>query len=101
MAYSDLRDFIEQIKDQDRLRVVEGADPYVEIGNITEVAAGLSDCPALLFDRIKGVKPGFRILSNALTTPQRAGLALGLDIGLPPVEMLKAWMAKRQNLRKY
>ena len=101
MAYSDLRDFIGQVKDQDRLRVVEGADPYIEIGNITEVAAGLPECPALLFDKIKGVEPGFRILSNVLTTPQRAGLALGLDIKLSPVEMLKAWMARRQNLRRY
>ena len=53
------------------------ADPHFELGGITEVAAGTPECPALLFDRIKGYPPGFRVFTNATTTPQRAALALG------------------------
>jgi UbiD family decarboxylase len=94
----DLRDFIAAVDALGALRRVEGADPHHEIGAITEVAAGMADCPALLFDHIKGVPPGFRILSNAVTSPQRAALALGIDPQLRPLDALKAWMTKRQSL---
>ena len=57
------------------LRRIDGADPHHEIGGITEVAAGLSPAPALLFDRIEGFPAGHRIFSNAVTTPPRAALA--------------------------
>src|SRR5262245_39893897 len=96
--YRDLRVFIAEIEKLGVLRHVEGADPHHEIGAITEVAAGMPECPALLFDRIKGHAPGFRILTNATVSPQRAALALGLDPELRPLEALKAWMVKRQTL---
>ncbi len=76
-----------------------GADPRFEIGGITEVAAGRPDCPALLFDQIKGFPRGFRIFTNATTSPQRAALALGIDPSLRPLDALKAWMEKRKTLQ--
>src|ERR1700758_1246716 len=76
--YRDLREFIAAVDKLGALRRIEGADPRFEIGGITEVAAGRPDCPALLFDAIKGVPPGFRIFTNATTNVQRASLALGL-----------------------
>ena len=79
--YKDLREFIAAVDKLGALRRIEGADPRFEIGGITEVAAGLPDCPALLFDGIKGFPPGFRIFTNATTNVQRAALALGLDPG--------------------
>ncbi len=98
MPYQDLRDFITQIDTLKALRRIDGADPHHEIGAITEVAAGMPDCPALLFDRIKGHRAGYRILTNAVTNPQRAALALGIDPTLRPLDILKAWMGKRQTL---
>src|ERR1700734_312738 len=97
--YKDLREFIAAVDKLGALRRIDGADPRFEIGGITEVAAGLPDCPALLFDTIKGFPPGFRIFTNATTNVQRAALALGLDPGLRPLDALKAWMEKRKNLR--
>ena len=97
--YQDLREFIAKVDELGALRRVDGADPRFEVGGITEVAAGLPDCPALLFDRLKGYAPGFRIFTNATTTPERAALALGLDPKLRPLDALKAWMKKRQKLR--
>jgi 3-polyprenyl-4-hydroxybenzoate decarboxylase len=79
------------------LRRIEGADPRFEIGGITEIAAGRSDGPAPLFDAIKGFPRGFRIFTNATTSPQRAALALGIDATLRPLDTLKAWMDKRAN----
>src|SRR4029077_17336867 len=97
--YRDLREFIAAVDKLGALRRIEGADPRFEIGGITEVAAGLPDCPALLFDGIKGFSPGFRVFTNATTNVQRAALALGLDPALRPLDALKAWMEKRKVLR--
>jgi UbiD family decarboxylase len=97
--YKDLRQFIDLVDKLGALRRIDGADPHFEIGGITEVAAGLPDCPALLFDNIKGYKPGFRVFTNATTNVQRAALALGLDPALRPLDALKAWMEKRKTLR--
>ena len=97
--YKDLREFIELVDALGALRRIEGADPRFEIGGITEVAAGLPECPALLFDHIKGHGGGFRVFSNATTNVQRAALALGLDPTLRPLDALKAWMEKRKGLQ--
>ena len=98
MIYKDLRGFIKQVDELGALRRVNGADPRYELGGITEVAAGSAECPALLFDRIKGFAPGFRVFTNATTTPQRAALALGIDPSLAPLDALKEWMKRRQAL---
>jgi 4-hydroxy-3-polyprenylbenzoate decarboxylase len=97
--YKDLREFIGLVDKLGALRQIEGADTRFEIGGITEVAAGLPDCPALLFDSIKGFPRGTRIFTNATTNVQRASLALGLDPALRPLDALKAWMEKRKDLR--
>ena len=96
--YADLREFIARADELGVLRRIDGADPYCELGAITEVAAARPDCPALLFDRITGHAKGFRVLTNTTTSPQRAALALGLDPLLPPLEALKAWKARRSTL---
>jgi 4-hydroxy-3-polyprenylbenzoate decarboxylase len=67
VTYDDLREFINQVADLQALRHVAGADPKFEIGGFTEVAAGLPDCPALLFDHIHGYPAGFRVFTNATT----------------------------------
>src|SRR5919109_170018 len=97
--YKDLREFIELVDRLGALRRIDGADPNFEIGAITEVAAGRSDGPALLFDAIKGFPRGFRIFTNATTSLQRAALALGIDPALRPLDALKAWMEKRKTLQ--
>jgi len=101
VSYKDLRDFITQVDDLKALRRINGADPRFEIGGITEVAAGLPECPALLFDDIKGHARGFRVFTNATTNAQRAALALGIDPMLKPLDALKAWMVKRQTLKTH
>lgn len=101
MSYKDLREFIKQVADVSALRHVAGADAKFEIGGITEVAAGLPDCPALLFDRIKGYPAGFRVFTNATTSAQRAALALGIDPALRPLDALKVWKERRRHLKPH
>ena len=96
--YQDLREFITLVDKLGALRRIEGADPKFEIGAITEVAAGSADCPALLFERMHGCAPGFRVFTNATTTPARAALALGIEPTLRPLDALKEWMKKRKTL---
>jgi hypothetical protein len=93
--YKDLRDFVESVEQLGALRRIDRADPQFEIGAITEVAAGRPGGPALLFDDIKGFPRGFRILSNAVTNPPRAALALGLDPSMRPLDALKARLGRR------
>ena len=97
-TYNDLRDFISKVEKLDTLRYVNGADPHLEVGGVTEVAAGTAECPALLFDAMPKFKKGFRIFTNALNTPQRAALALGIDPSLHPVDALREWMKRRKTL---
>jgi UbiD family decarboxylase len=99
--YKDLREFIELVDKLGALRRIEGADLRDEIGGITEVAAGRPDGPALIFDAIPGFARGWRIFTNAATTPQRAALALGIDPTLRPLDALKAWMEKRKTLEPH
>ena len=99
--YADLREFIDRVEALGVLRRIEGADPHLEIGAITEVAAGRPDCPALLFTAIKGAPEGLGVLTNATTTPQRAALALGLDPALSPLDALKAWKGRRASLQMH
>jgi UbiD family decarboxylase len=99
VGYRDLREFIEQVDQLGALRRIDGADAAYEIGGVTEVAAGMANPPALLFDNIAGYKPGFRIFSNATMTPQRAALALGVDPFLRPLDALKCWKDRRGTLK--
>jgi UbiD family decarboxylase len=98
VPYADLREFIARVDELGALRRIEGADPTFELGGITEVAAGTPECPALLFDAIKGYPRGFRIFTNATVSAQRAALALGIDPQLRPVDALKAWRDRRASL---
>ncbi|HEV2631058.1 MAG TPA: UbiD family decarboxylase [Pseudolabrys sp.] len=98
-GYDDLREYVAQVEKLGALRKIDAADPYLEVGAVTELAAGTADCPALLFDNFKGFAPGFRIFTNATTNVQRASLALGIDPNLRPLEALKAWMQRRGTLK--
>ncbi|MDB5338192.1 MAG: UbiD family decarboxylase [Planctomycetaceae bacterium] len=98
-SYRDLRGFIDEVDAIGALRHVKGADPYLEIGAITEVAAGLPECPALLFSDIKGFPQGYRIFTNATVHARRAALALGISTSLSPLEALKTWKQRRTLLK--
>ena len=99
VAYRDLRDFISMVDRIGDLKHVSGAALEFEIGAITEVAAGMERCPALLFDKIPGQPAGNRVFTNATVNARRAALALGIDHQLSPLDALKAWMKKRAGLK--
>lgn len=80
MSATDFRRFIALLDEAGELvRVGEDVDWDLEVGERTRrEAAGRNR--AVLFERIQGY-PGARILSNAIGSPSRIGIALGLPAG--------------------
>ncbi|WP_338727456.1 UbiD family decarboxylase [Haladaptatus sp. DJG-WS-42] len=79
MSFHDLRGYIEFLDEQGELKVVDGADWELEIGGLTELMIKQRPSPALLFDNIVGHEPGYRLLSNATTTPLQFSAGMGYE----------------------
>lgn len=92
--FNDLREFIKQVEELGECRVIEGADWDLEIGSICELSISVPDPPLLLFDKIKGYQPGYRIAANWLNSCRRISLALGLPDNLRPLGLVRAWRDK-------
>jgi 4-hydroxy-3-polyprenylbenzoate decarboxylase len=78
--FDDLRGFIEKAGALGECQVVEDADWNLEIGTITELMASDPGSPLLLFDKIKGYEPGYRVASNIFTSLRRTALGMGIDL---------------------
>ena len=100
MAFTDLRTFIDGAARIGELKVIDGAHWNLEIGCLTELMAE-QEGPLLLFDKIVDYPEGFRIATNALATPRRFALALGLPTDVPKLEILKAWRNKIRDLKPF
>jgi 4-hydroxy-3-polyprenylbenzoate decarboxylase len=81
-AVCDLREWLHAVQAHDQLKTVEGADWNLEIGVISELNYRRKGHAALLFDRIAGYPPGFRVLTGSTGTPQR----LGITFNMGPLE---------------
>lgn len=94
---SDLREWLKLVEEMGELRRVEGADWDLEIGGITEVNNKNKRAPALLFDRIKGYPPGYRIVTGTTGTPGRLGATLRLSTIFSNQELVQALRGKSQE----
>ena len=84
----DLRDWLQRVAQLDDLQIVTGADWNLEIGVINELWG--CEAQALLFDEIPGFPKGYRVLTNALNSPQRIALTLGLPPIADKLELVRA-----------
>jgi 4-hydroxy-3-polyprenylbenzoate decarboxylase len=98
VRWTDFREFLAVVERRGDLRVVEGADCDLEIGTLTELMAERNG-PLLLFDRIPGYPPGYRIAAKPYTTPARTAIALGLPEDATPFELFKLWREKVRGYR--
>jgi UbiD family decarboxylase len=64
-AEGDLRELIRIADAMGELEVIEGADAHLEIGALYELSLQHEIPPVLLFDHIKGYKPGYRVVGGA------------------------------------
>src|SRR5574341_279657 len=90
---TDMRGYIEILKQMGELRELEGVDLNLEVGALTERAAE-NEGPALLFSDFKGYPRGFRVISNVFRTCRRTAPAMGLSTDLKGVDFLYAWRKK-------
>jgi hypothetical protein len=74
---SDMRGYIETLKQMGELRELTGVDLNLEVGALTERAAE-KEGAALLFNNFKGYPSGFRVISNVFRTCRRTGPAMGI-----------------------
>ena len=90
LSYNDFRGFIEEAKKISDYRVIEGADWDAEIGALVESTAELvSQPPMLIFDKINGYPPGFRVCSLPYASYKRVALAMGLPVDKSKLEVLR------------
>ena len=93
--YKDLREFIEQVDKLGALRRIDGADPrFRDRRHHRGRGRARRNARRCCSTASRASPRGFRIFTNATTTPQRAALALGIDPALRPLDALKAWMAE-------
>jgi 4-hydroxy-3-polyprenylbenzoate decarboxylase len=90
MLYNDLREYVKEAEKLGELKVIEGADWDLEVGTITELMAK-ANTPLLLFDKIKGYPPGYRIVTNLAASKKRVSMFLGLPEKEKPIDYVKAW----------
>ena len=91
MAVDDLRAWIERIDEMGQLTRVSGADPLHEIGGLVDMFQWDMEKPALLFERIKGLDPSFKLLANVFTSLPRINLSLDLPIDYSRREVVREW----------
>lgn len=85
---TDLRSWLCGIEELGELKRVDGVDWNKEIGTLVELNAKARG-PALLFDKIKGCAPGFRILAGSMSSAKRLTLTLGLPTELEGLDLIR------------
>jgi 4-hydroxy-3-polyprenylbenzoate decarboxylase len=105
IAYKDVREWVDQAKEIGELRVIEGADPNLEVGTIVQINSR-NEGPALLFRKLKGHSDGFRVLTNSMANIRTVNLVFGLPIENSIQESVEAlrvkageWAAKANDFR--
>ncbi|MBI5828593.1 MAG: UbiD family decarboxylase, partial [Chloroflexi bacterium] len=94
MPFKDLREFIGRLATEGELHRIEAeVDWDLEIGAITRRGIEL-ELPAMLFEKIKGFPPDYRVLGNLLTPTRpvkqgRLSLALDLPKDTPPLKVIE------------
>ena len=81
MNYQGLRDWLAQIAQRGELTTLENVDWNLEMGAIVDVLYREHPPypPALLFDKIKDHRPGYRALFGHFASPERIALTLGVS----------------------
>ncbi len=100
MIFNDMREFITEVERLGECKLIEGADWDLEIEAITAWQAEAGNSPLLLFDKIKGYKAGYRVVTNLFNTPKRVALAFGLPREVKGIELVKAWREKTRKALK-
>src|SRR5258707_12039929 len=100
-SYDDVRQWLEFVESMGELKRINGADWNLEIGTMAELIyrERSGTIPALLFDRIKGYREGFRILFGQQTSYRRLALMAGLPMDSVGLKLVSRFKEKLNKLR--
>lgn len=84
----DLRGWLDVMRGRGLVRDVRGADWDLEVGGIADLNVK-RDKWVLLFDEIKGYRPGFRIVTGTLLDAARVSYTFGADTGADPQALVR------------
>lgn len=94
-SYDGFRTFLEDCRRIGEVTDINNADWDLEIGTLTEAAAELLVNPSMLmFDKIKGYPPGFRVASLPMASQGRVALIVGLPTDRPKLELVRMMARK-------
>jgi 4-hydroxy-3-polyprenylbenzoate decarboxylase len=91
LDYRDLREWLRAVDGMGELRELEQIDARDDIGAITDFIHHSPHSPALLFGKVPGYDPGFRVLVNQLGSRRRLAYSWGLPADLSALELVQAW----------
>ncbi len=94
----DLRTWLEGVEKLGELKVLKGADWDIEIGAITELLHHRAESPAVVFDEIKGYPPGYRVVSNTLSSLRRLAFTMNMSPDYSKLEFIKALKKRTQEV---
>jgi UbiD family decarboxylase len=98
-THEDLRDLLVRFREMGELEVIGGADSHLELSALAEVVTTRfpGTEPALLFDRIPGYAPGFRILSGASNSFRRLAAVLGVPPPDSKIDIVRSYRARMKR----
>ena len=98
-THEDLRDLIERFETMGEIAHIEDADSHLELSALCELITvrhpGAE--PAILFDKIKGFEPGYRILSGASNSFKRLAVVLGVPVPEQRLDIVKSYRARMKK----
>ena len=93
----DLRDWLAHMESAGELLKLSGADREREIGGVIDIAMRKMGRQAVLFDKVPGYDPSFRVVANLFTSVKRIALTLGLPGDTTEVELVRYWRDYMRN----
>ena len=95
-SHEDLRDLIARFEAMGEIKHIDGADSHLELSTLSELVTTRypGHEPAILFDKIKGYKPGFRILTGASNSFKRLAVVLGVPVPEGRIDIVKSYKAR-------
>ena len=99
LKFNDLREWLQLAQEMGEVTSIEGANPHLEIGTMVQIN-GQNQGPAVLFDKVKGYKKGFRILTNSMANIKTVNLTFGMPETQTIRETVERMKAKAsENMR--
>lgn len=97
MAYKDLREFLDKLKETgDLVEINQEVDWNLEAGAIMR-RCNETQGPAQLFNNVKDAPKGFRLMGEPLATFRRLAIAMDMPPDTPYPALLDEYMKRRKQ----